>query len=898
MADEENTDVTPEALDEETRSALAEPMPTTGGLLEDVDIEEEMSRDYIDYSMSVIVGRALPDVRDGLKPVHRRCLYSMYMLDNVWNKKHLKSARIVGDVIGKYHPHGDSAVYETIVRMAQNFSLRVPLVDGHGNFGSIDGDGAAAMRYTEVRMQRVTDEMLADLEKDTVDMVPNFDETMTEPSVLPAKLPNLLLNGSSGIAVGMATNIPPHNLAELCDGISYYVDHRDCSIDDLMMFVKGPDFPTGATICGHNGINAMYKLGRGQMCVRGKAEIEEDKNGRSRIVITEIPYAVNKTEMIKHMAELVKDKTIEGIADIRDVSGGHTKGSHASASQKAKDKNGDAIRIEIDLKRDAVGQIVLNKLYKHTELQTTFGAIMLAIDQGRPRILNLKDFFRCYVNHRFEVITRRTKFELKKAEARKHILDGLLIAIANLDDVVRIIRASKNREEAKNRLQEAYHFTDPQVDAILNMRLYQLTGLEREQLEAELAALIAAIAEFHAILADAGKVYAIIKDDLADIKERFASKEEAKRRTEIVADENEVSLKDLIADEPCVITLSNRGYVKRVPLTEYKEQNRGGRGIKGAQLKEEDFLRLVFVAETHDSLMFFTNTGRLFLKDAYEIPEAPRTSFGKPLVNFLNLQEGEQVLRLLPIRSFEGDVDVMFATRDGTVKKTLLGDFKNVNRNGIRAITIDEGDELVEVRLVKPGEDVVMITKNGIGTRFNSNEVRRMGRAAGGVRGISLREGDAVCSLDVVDDSKTLLVATENGYGKRTEFNAYETKHRGGMGVTAIKGADRNGHVVAAHAVRDDESIISITSDGLMVRQRVVDITVVGRGGMGVRLVRLTEGAKLVSVSVADAEPEEAAAPVAEEAPAAPVEATEAASPEGEAVAPETETGTPETPGE
>ena len=840
MADEENTD------EEKTAPAVADAQPAVAGTLEDVDIAEEMSRDYIDYSMSVIIGRALPDVRDGLKPVHRRCLFGMHELGNTWNTKHKKSARVVGEVMGKYHPHGDSSIYDTIVRMAQPFSLRIPLVDGHGNFGSIDGDPPAAMRYTEVRMQRITDEMLGDLEKETVDMMPNFDETLQEPTVLPAKLPNLLLNGSSGIAVGMATNIPPHNLAELCDGITYYIDHRDCTIDDLMQFVKGPDFPTGAQICGHNGIVAMYKLGRGQICVRGTAEIEPWKNDRERIIITEIPYAVNKAEMIKHMAELVKEKVVDGISDIRDESS-------------------EDIRIVVELKRDAVGQIVLNHLYKHTELQTTFGAIMLAIDQGRPKILNLKDFFRCYVNHRFEVITRRTRFDLRKAEARKHILDGLLLAIAHLDDVVRIIRASKNRDEAKTQLVAAYGFSEPQVNAILDMRLYQLTGLEREKLEGELAELIAKIADLNAILADAGRVYQIIKDDLAMLKEKFGSGKEGARRTQITADENEVSIKDLIADEPCVITLSNRGYVKRVALTEYKEQNRGGRGIKGAQIKEEDFLRLVFVAETHDSLMFFTNKGRLFLKDAYEIPEAPRTSFGKPLVNFLNLQEGEQVLQLLPIRSFEGDVDVMFATKDGTVKKTLLGDFKNVNRNGIRAITIDEGDELVEVRLVKPGEDVVMITRNGIGTRFNSSEVRRMGRAAGGVRGINLREGDCVCSLDVVDPAKTLLVATENGYGKRTEFSAYETKHRGGMGVTAIKGADRNGHVVAAHSVRDDESIVSITSDGLMVRQRVVDITVVGRSGMGVRLVRLTDGAKLVSISVAESEPDEEAEGPAEQ---------------------------------
>ena len=821
--------------EEDSKQAAPEEAPAAAGTLENVNIEDEMARDYIDYSMSVIVGRALPDVRDGLKPVHRRCLYAMHMLNNTWNSKHLKSARIVGDVIGKYHPHGDTAVYDTIVRMAQDFSLRCPLVDGHGNFGSIDGDGAAAMRYTEVRMQRITDEMLGDLEKDTVDMIPNYDETTREPSVLPAKLPNLLLNGSSGIAVGMATNIPPHNLSELCDGISYYVDHKDCTVDDLMQFVKGPDFPTGAQICGHNGISAMYKLGRGQLRVRGKASIETEKNGRERIVITEIPYAVNKREMIIHMANLVKEKVIEGVSDIRDES-------------KAD------VRIIVELKRDAVGQIVLNNLYKHTELQTTFGANMLALVGGRPKILNLKDFFKCYTDHRFEVITRRTKFELKKAEARKHILDGLLIAIANLDEVVRIIRGSRNRDEAKNALVARFGFTEPQVNAILEMRLYQLTGLEREKLEAELAELLAKIADLNAILADPERVYQIIKDDLAFIKEKFAGREEARRRTEIVADENEVSIKDLIADEPCVITLSNRGYIKRVPLTEYREQKRGGHGVKGAQVKEEDFIRLVFVAQTHDSLLFFTNTGRLFLKDAYEIPEAPRTSFGKPLINFLNLQEGEQALQLLPIRSFEGDVDVFFATKRGTVKKTLLGDFKNVNRNGIRAINIDEGDVLVEVRLVKPNDDVIMLTKNGRAMRFASTDVRRMGRAATGVRGIRLRTGDHVVSLDAVDDEKTLFIATANGYGKRCEFKDFTRHGRGGQGMIGIKGADRNGAVVAAHAVSDDENVISITSDQQMVRSAVSDFRVQSRTAQGVKLVRLSEGAQLVSVSVCEAE--------------------------------------------
>ena len=820
--------------------------------LEDINIEDSMARDYIDYSMSVIIGRALPDVRDGLKPVHRRCLFAMYKAGNTWNSKHLKSARIVGDVIGKYHPHGDSAVYETIVRMAQPFSLRAPLVDGHGNFGSIDGDSAAAMRYTEVRMERITEEMLGDLEKDTVDMAPNFDETLEEPTVLPAKLPNLLLNGSSGIAVGMATNIPPHNLGELCDGIDYYVQHRDdCTVDDLMQFVKGPDFPTGAQICGYNGIAAMYKLGRGQLTVRGKARVVEDKGGRSQIIISEIPYGVNKAEMIKHMADLVKDKVIEGVSNIRDLSGGHTKDSKGNVRKGAKE---DEICIVVDLKRDAVGEIVLNHLYKHTQLQTTFGAIMLAIDGGRPKLLNLKDFFRCYVDHRFDVITRRTRFELKKAQARKHIVDGLLIAIDNLDEVVHIIRSSKTRDDAKSRLVERFGFTDPQVNAILEMRLYQLVGLERDKLAEELAKLVAAIAEFEAILADPERVYAIIRADLADIRDRYAARPDAARRTEIVADENEVSMKDLIPDAPCVITLSNRGYIKRVPLTEYREQKRGGHGVKGAQVKEEDFIRLVFVAQTHDSLMFFTNTGRLFLKDAYQIPEAPRTSFGRPLINLLNLQEGEQVLELLPIRSFEGDVDVFFATVKGTVKKTLLGEFKNVNSAGIRAINIDEDDALEDVRLVKPDDDVIMLTKNGRAMRFAASDVRRMGRTATGVRGIRLIGDDRVVSLDAVDDTKTLFIATANGYGKRCEFKDFTRHGRGGQGMIGIKGADRNGAVVAAHAVSDDESVISITSDQQMVRSAVSDFSVQGRMAQGVKLVRLSEGATLVSVSVCASE--------------------------------------------
>ena len=826
--------------EEEANSSGLTPDVAAAAALEDINIEDSMSRDYIDYSMSVIVGRALPDARDGLKPVHRRCLFAMHELGTTHSVKHVKSARVVGEVIGKYHPHGDSSVYDTIVRMAQPFSLRVKLVDGHGNFGSIDGDGAAAMRYTEVRMEKVTEELLCDLEKDTVDMMPNFDETLEEPTVLPAKLPNLFLNGSSGIAVGMATNIPPHNLGELCDGLDYYVQHREeCTVEDLMQYVKGPDFPTGAQVCGYNGIAAMYKLGRGQITVRGKAEVVVEKNGREKIIITEIPYMVNKAEMIKHMAELVKDKVIAGISDIRDES-------------KAD------VRIVVEVKRDAMGEVVLNHLYKHTQLQTTFGAIMLAIDGGRPKILNLKDYCRCYTDHRFEVITRRTRFDLKKAQARKHIIDGLLLAIDNLDEVVSIIRSSKTRDEAKARLQERFQFTDLQVNAILEMRLYQLVGLERDKLTDELAKLLAAIAEFEAILADPEKVYALIREDLADIRRRYCSKPDSARRTEIVADENEVSMKDLIPDAPCVITLSNRGYIKRVPLTEYKEQKRGGHGVKGAQVKEEDFIRLVFVAQTHDSLMFFTNTGRLFVKDAYQIPEAPRTSFGRPLINLLQLQEGEQVLNLLPIRSFEGDVDVFFATKLGTVKKTLLGDYQNVNKSGIRAINIEEGDELVEVRLVKPDDDVIMLTRDGRAMRFAATDVRRMGRTATGVRGIRLLGEDKVVSLDAVDDAKTLFIATANGYGKRCEFKDFTRHGRGGQGMIGIKGADRNGFVVAAHAVSDDENVISITSDQQMVRSAVSDFSVQGRMAQGVKLVRLSEGAQLVSVSVCEGAEEDA----------------------------------------
>jgi DNA gyrase subunit A len=693
------------------------------------------------------------------------------------------------------------------------------------------------MRYTEARMDKLTDEMLDDIEKETVDFKPNYNEEFFEPVVLPSRLPNLLLNGSTGIAVGMATNIPPHNLRELVDGITHFVDNPDCSIDDLMQFVKGPDFPTGAMICGTRAIEAMYKLGRGQMMVRGRAEVVEYKN-KEAIIITEIPYMVNKASMIEKMADLVNDKVIEGISDIRDESKSD-------------------IRVVIELKRGAIGQVVLNNLYKHTQLQTTFGAIMLAIDQGRPKVMNLKELFRCYVDHRFTVITRRTIFDLAKAEARKHILEGLLIALDNMDDVVAIIRASKNREEAKIRLVERFAFSEKQVDAILEMRLYQLTGLERDKVEAEMRNLLVQITYLNSLLSDNGKIYGLIKQDLADIKAKFvtSSKRDDSRRTQIVPMENEVNMEDLIADEPCVITLSHRGYVKRVPLTVYREQKRGGRGVTGAAIKEEDFIKTVFVADTHDTLLFFTNTGRVFAERAFEIPEAPRTSFGKPIVNLLQFQANEMVAAMLPIRAFAADVDIMFATEKGTVKKTALSDYKNINCNGIRALNIDEGDKLMQVRLTHTGDDVLLITANGQAMRFNEAQVRRMGRTATGVRGIRLAADDVVRSFDVVDNNATLLVATENGYGKRTDFQGFTPHHRGGKGMIAIKDdSGRNGKVVAAHAVKDEQSVIMITSSGMMVRSPVSDIRVCGRSAQGVRLVRMDEGTTLVSASIADAE--------------------------------------------
>lgn len=826
------SDETPSASPEEgTIAASATSLPPG---VQRINIEEEMTTSYIDYSMSVIIGRALPDARDGLKPVHRRVLYAMQDLANTYSRPHKKSARIVGDVIGKYHPHGDQAVYDTIARMAQDFSLRYLLVDGHGNFGSVDGDPPAAMRYTEVRMHRLAEEMLEDLDKETVDFGPNYDESLVEPLVLPSKVPNLLLNGSAGIAVGMATNIPPHNLNEVVAGIIHYIDHRDCTIDDLMEHIKGPDFPTGAMICGTRQIEAMYKLGRGQMTIRGRAEVCEEKN-REYILISELPYMVNKANLISNIARMVNNKEIDGISDIRDES------------------SSKGIRVIIELKRGAIGQIVLNTLYKHTQLQTTFGANMLAIDNNRPQVLTLKEMIRCYVDHRFEVITRRTEYELRKAEARRHILEGLLKALDHLDEIVRLIRSSASRDEARAALIASYAFSELQANAILEMRLYQLTGLEREKVEAEHAAICERIAYLESLLADPGLIYGLIKSDLLSLKERFGDE----RRTAIVPLEGEVDLEDLIADAPCVMTLSHRGYIKRVALDVYREQRRGGRGVMGAATRDEDFISTLFVAKTHDTLLFFTTFGRVFAKRAFEVPEASRTATGKAIVNLLELQPEEKVNTLMRIREFDDDHSILFATANGTVKQTLLSRYRNIRRNGLIAINIEEGDRLVQVCQTANDDHVILATAQGQTIRFAVSQVRTTGRDSTGVRGINLADDDKVVGMVVVNPEAAFLLATAHGYGKRTAFEEFREQNRGGKGIIGIQTTARNGQVVAAAAVRETEAVMMMTANGMIVRSPVDQIRVIGRNTQGVRLINLDEGDSLLEVIVVPAEPDD-----------------------------------------
>lgn len=834
-------------------------MNTTNEQIEGINIEDEMQRSYIDYSMSVIIGRALPDVRDGLKPGARRILFAMRQLGLLHNRSFKKSAYVVGEVLGKYHPHGDTAVYDTMVRMAQEFSMRYPLIDGQGNFGSIDGDNAAAYRYTEARLLQIAEEMLADIDKNTVPMVKNYNGELDEPSVLPARLPNLLMNGSTGIAVGMATNIPPHNLREIIDALVELIDRPEATVDDLLKHVKGPDFPTGGIICGLKPIMDMYKTGRGHLRVRSRAGIEEGKQGKESIVVSEIPYMVNKSSLIANIASLVQNKIIEGISDIRDES----------------NKNG--IRIVIDLKRGVAPKVVLNNLLKRTQLETTFGAIMLAIYNGRPLILNLKEFLQKFIAHRFMVITRRTQFDLDKAEARAHILEGLKIALDHLDAVVKVIRASKTRDDARGKLVKQFGLSEIQANAILDMRLYQLTGLERDKLEAEYLDVIKLISYLRDLLAARNKIYGIIKDELLQIKETYGDN----RRTEIAPEEGEMNVEDLIADRSCIITISHSGYIKRVPTATYRAQRRGGKGVTGMDTREEDYVEHLFNATTHDYVLFLTAAGRIYWEKVYEIPEASRAARGKAIVNLLELKSDEKIAAMVTVRDFPENEYLVMATAKGIVKKTNLAEFKNPRCDGIIAINIEEGDHLIGVKLTSGQNDIMLATRDGKSLRFSETELRDQGRDTIGVRGIKLSEGDAVETLETVEDKATFFVCTENGYGKRTSFEEYRDQHRAGKGVMAIRASDRNGKVVGAHAVMENDALMLITAQGQTIRIKVSDIRVISRVTQGVRLINLDEGDALVSATTVEPDDDEqlqaknGSAAAAEEPPAKNSQTTE-----------------------
>ena len=806
------------------------------GTLLPLDVEEELKKSFISYAMAVIVTRALPDVRDGLKPVHRRILYSMSELGYTPDKPYRKSARIVGDVLGKYHPHGDSSVYDAMVRLAQDFSIRYMLVDGQGNFGSVDGDGAAAMRYTEARMSKLSLEMVRDIDKETVDFYPNFDETLMQPAVMPSRYPNLLVNGSSGIAVGMATNIPPHNLGEVVDAVVYMIDHPDCSVDDLMQFVKGPDFPTGGVILGKRGIYDAYHEGRGRIIVRAKSEIEDMGGNRQRIVVTEIPYMVNKARLIEKIAELVHEKTVDGISDIRDES------------------DRDGMRIVIDLKRDVNANIVLNYLYKHTQLQDTFGAIMLALVDGEPKILSLRQIIHHYIEHQEDVIRRRTQYDLNKAEARSHILEGLIIALDNIDEVVRMIRASRTAQEAKTGLMERFGLSDRQAQAILDMRLQRLTGLERDKIEAEYAELQKLIAYYRAVLADEKLVLGIIRDEILEIRDKFADE----RRTEISALDGEIDMLDLIEEEDMVVTMTHYGYVKRLPKTTYRAQRRGGKGVIATTTREEDFVEQMYVTSTHDPILFFTNKGRVYQMNCYEIPEAGRTARGTAIVNLLQLSPGEKVTTMLPFpaEKSEGTYLVM-ATRKGTIKRTELSEFMNLRRAGLIAIVLRDDDELIGVRRTEGDSDILVGTRDGMSIRFHESDMRPMGRSAMGVRSIDLDEDDEVIDVAFVEEGAQVLSITENGYGKRPDIDEYRLQQRGGQGIKAMNLTEKTGNLAAQLLVHDGEDLLLITSDGTVIRTPVNSISVLGRNTQGVRLMRVGEDSKVVCVARAEPEPEE-----------------------------------------
>lgn len=792
-----------------------------------VKIEEEMKKSYIDYAMSVIVGRALPDVRDGLKPVHRRVLYGMYELSNTHDKPYKKSARVVGDVMGKYHPHGDTAIYDTIVRMVQDFSLRYPLIDGQGNFGSVDGDEAAAMRYTEIRMDRIVEEMLTDLDKETVDFGPNFDESLKEPLVLPAKLPNLLINGSSGIAVGMATNIPPHNLSEIIDGIVAVIENPELEPYALLNYVKGPDFPTGAYIYGKEGIREAFLTGRGSIRLRAKAEIVEEK-GKTAIIVTEIPYQVNKAKLIENIADLVRDKKIEGISDLRDES------------------DRDGMRIMIEVRKNANANVVLNQLFRHTQMETTFGVINLALVDGQPRTLTLKETIECYIKHRQEVVTKRSEFELRKANEREHILAGLLIALNNIDDFISIIRGSPGVEEARATLMAKYGLSEEQAKAILDMRLRGLTGLERKKVEDERAELLKTIAWLKDVLASPVMVLDIIRKELLDLKEKYGDE----RRTIIVDASGEMMDEDLIPREDVVVTISNTGYIKRMPVDAYRTQRRGGTGAMGTGTKEEDFVVDLFSASTHDNILFFTNKGRVYSLKVYMIPPTEsKQARGKAIVNLLNLAPGESFNAMMPIKAFDEEHFLFMCTREGTVKKTSLSQFSNIRSTGIIAIGLDEKDELISVKLTDGKREVLIATYHGKINRFNELDVRAMGRQAAGVRGIRLAENDRVVGMETISEGASLLTICENGFGKRTPFEEYTPHRRGGQGMINIKTTLRNGGVVSVTAVAPEDEFVIVTKEGTMIRTRVSEIPEIGRNTQGVTIIRLKSEDKVVGTT-------------------------------------------------
>jgi DNA gyrase subunit A len=795
-----------------------------------VNIEDELRKSYMDYAMSVIVGRALPDIRDGLKPVHRRVLFAMHELGNAFNKPYKKSARVVGDVIGKYHPHGDSAVYDTIVRMAQDFAMRYPLVDGQGNFGSLDGDSAAAMRYTEVRMDKLAHELLADLEKETVDFGPNYDDSLQEPLVFPCKFPNLLVNGSEGIAVGMATKIPPHNLGEVIDGLIAIMDDPTFDNEDLYRLIPGPDFPTAGFILGREGIRQAYETGRGIVHMRARALVEKDRRtGREKIVISEVPYQVNKARLIEKIAELVKTRKIEGISDLRDES------------------DRDGVRVVIELKKDVIPEVILNQLYKMTAMQSSFGIIMLAIVNGQPRVLSLREVLERFIDHRKEIVTRRCIFELRKAEEKAHILEGFKIALENIDEVISIIKQSNSPREAKERLIERFALSEIQSQAILDMRLHRLTGMERDKIMAEYQEILSLIQRLKEILASDVEILNIIKSELHEIKEKFADP----RRTEIVDRKGDLSLEDLIVDEDMVVTVSHSGYIKRNAVSLYRSQRRGGKGATGMRPKEEDFVELLFIASTHSYVLVFTDAGKVYWLKVHEIPQGGRASRGKAIVNLLQLSSGENVTSILPVKEFIEDRFIIFATQNGIVKKTDLMAYANPRVGGIIALTVDEGDRLVSTRLTDGGMDVLLASKNGKAIRFPEKEARPMGRTSRGVRGMQLEGDDRVIGMEVVSDttSATLVTVTEKGFGKRTNLDEYRQQGRGGKGIITIKTSERNGQVVDIKLINDDFDLMFITDGGKVLRTRVGDLSIIGRNTQGVRLMVLEQGERIVAVA-------------------------------------------------